>query len=84
MLGAAGMRESRAGIRILGRLPQAGFRALADVPAGSISLRITHPHAATRQAYFRTMAVAAAPGNSSQQCRCVGANGERGDQESRC
>jgi hypothetical protein len=84
VLRAAGMRESRVGVRILGRLPHAGLRALADVPAGGISLRITHPHAAARQAYFRTMAIAAAPGNSSQQCRCVGANGERADQESRC
>jgi len=75
MLGAAGMRESRAGMRIFRRPPHVGFRALTGPPAGGIALRIAHLHTAAAHMGFRTMAVAAACWNSSQQCRCVGEKG---------
>src|SRR5260370_34502494 len=75
MFGAAGMRESRAGMRIFGRPPHMGFRALTGPPAGGIALRIAHLHTAAAHMGFRTMAVAAACWNSSQQCRCGGEKG---------
>ncbi len=81
MLGAAGMREPRAGVRIIGRRLHVGFGASCCPPAGSISLRIAHLHAAASQVRFRTMAVAAACGNSSQQCGRVCQDGEGAAQD---
>jgi len=71
MLGAAGMREAGAGIRIVGGRLHVGLRALCRPPARGISLRIAHLHAAASEARFRTAAVATACGNTSQQRRDV-------------
>ncbi len=60
MLGAAETRESRAGVRVIGRCLHVGFRALRCAPACGISLGIAKLHTAPSQVRFRTVAVAAA------------------------
>jgi hypothetical protein len=81
MLNTAGMREFRAGVGTIGRRAHVGFRTLGGPPTGSIPLRIAHLHTAAAQARFRTMAVAAAGRNRSQQGRGIREKIERADQE---
>ena len=81
MFGATGMRESRAGVRIMGWRLHVGFRALGCPPARDIPLRIAHLHAAASQVRFRTMAVAPACRNTPQQYGCVRGEPERAAQE---
>jgi hypothetical protein len=81
MLSTAGMREFRAGVGTIGRRAHVGFRTLGGPPTGSIPLRIAHLHTAAAQARFRTMAVAAAGRNRSQQGRGIREKIERADQE---
>ena len=81
MFGAAGMRESRAGVRIMGWRLHVGFRALCWPPVRDVPLRIAHLHAAASQVRFRTMAVAPACRNTPQQSGCVRKERERTGQE---
>ena len=81
MFGAAGMRESRAGVRIMGWRLHVGFRALCWPPVRDVPLRIAHLHAAASQVRFRTMAVAPACRNTPQQYGCVREQPERAAQE---
>ena len=81
MFGAAGMRESRAGVRIMGWRLHVGFRALCWPPVREVPLRIAHLHAAASQVRFGTMAVAPASRNTPQQRWCVREEPERAAQE---
>jgi hypothetical protein len=86
VLGAAGMRESGAGVGIIGRRAHVGFRTLGGPPAGSIALRIAQLDTAASQARFRAMAIAATGGDRSQQGRSVrekteGAGQEKGSEK---
>ena len=81
MLGAAGVRESRAGVRIIGWRLHVRFRACCCPPARDVPLRIAHFHAAASQARFSTMAVAPACGNTTKQCGCVREECERAAQK---
>jgi len=81
MFGATGVRESRAGVRIVGWRLHVGFRALCWAPARDVPLRIAHLHAAASQVRFRTMAVAPACRNTPQRCGSVREEPERAAQE---
>src|SRR5260370_23425946 len=71
MLGAHGMRETGAGVRVVGGSLQVGLRAFLRPPARGISLRVAHLHTADSQVRFRTVAVAPAWGYTPQQRRGV-------------
>ena len=81
MLGTVGMREPRAGVRIIGWCLHMRLRAFCCPPARDVPLRVTHLHAAASQVRFRTMAVAPACRNTPQQCRCVREERQRAAQE---
>jgi hypothetical protein len=81
MLNSVGMREPRAGVRIVGRRSHRGFRALGCPPAGGMSLRLAHLHTAATYARFGARTEAAACRNTPQQCLRVRAKRQRADQE---
>src|ERR1700736_437880 len=81
MFCAAGMRKSRAGVRIMGWRMHVGFRTLCWPPVRDVPLRIAHLHAAASQLRFRTMAETPARWNTPQQRWCVREEPERAAQE---
>ena len=81
VLSAAGMRESRAGIRVVGRRMHARFRALDSPPTRGKSLCIAQLHAAASLMRFLATAKAAACRNFPEQSGCVREQRERASQE---
>ena len=63
MLGAAGMREFRASVGVIGWRLHVRFYALRRPPAGRVLLRIAELHATASRARFRAMTITSARRN---------------------
>ena len=81
MFGAAGVRESRAGMGIAARRAHVRLGATSGPPAGRVFLGLAHLHAAAVDFGFSAMAVAAARGNATQQGGRVGKKRKRPGEE---
>lgn len=84
MFGAAGVREAGAGMGITARRAHVRLRASGGPPAGSVSLGLTHLHAAAADFRFSAMAIAAARGNATQQGRRVAKKRKRAGEKANC
>jgi hypothetical protein len=71
VLRAPGTRKSRPRIRIVGRCLHVRLGALRCAPARGVTFGIAQLHAAASPVRFRTVAVASACWNTSQNCGCV-------------
>ena len=81
VFGAAGMRISGAGVRILRRSLHVRLRAFLGPPARGIAFRITHLHATTSVAGLRTPAIASTGRNSAKKAGGVRQKREGRDQK---
>jgi len=81
VFGAAGMRISGAGVRVLGRSVHVRLRAFLGPPARGIAFRITHLHATTSMAGLRTPAITATGRNSAKKAGGVRQKREGRDQK---
>lgn len=81
MFRPARARKLRSRVRVVGRRLHVGFRTLRCSPSRGIALRIAQLHATASPVRFRTVAVASACRNGSQQCWRVREKRERAGQE---
>lgn len=77
MFGAAGMRESRAGMGIAARGAHVRLGATGGPPARRIFLGLAHFHAAAARFGLSAVAVAAACWDGAEQRRSVGKKRKR-------